>query len=279
MSLLAERVEALVPSRELLGSLTMRELRGKYKGSVLGWGWSLLNPLATMAVFTVVFHFVLRIPPPPGADGLRSYPLFLLCGLLPWNFLSAVLGGGMASLVGNGNLIKKTYFPRQLLVGAVVTSTAVTFGIEMAVLVVVLVLAGNIPLLWIPSALLFMVALAVFALGLALALSVANVYFRDTTYLVGILLQLWFYATPIIYPIQQLTASPRAADLAARYHLVTLYRLNPMTDIVEGIREALYSHTMLAWPWTLYAVGSAAVVGWGGWRAFARLEGRLAEEL
>ena len=101
-------------SRDLFVNLTLRELRGKYKRSVLGWGWSLLNPLATMIIFTAVFAVLLRAEPDPGdPSGLDVFALFLLCGLLPWNYLSNGMNGGMGTLVGNANLIKKVYFARQ----------------------------------------------------------------------------------------------------------------------------------------------------------------------
>jgi len=273
MTALAE----LTASRELLANLTLRELRGKYKGSALGWGWSLVNPVATMLVFTVVFHFVLRVKPPAGANGVTSYPLFLLCGLLPWTFLSNSITGGMSALIGNANLIKKTYFPRELLVAATVGSFGVSFLIEMAVLCTVFVLFGSVPFLWLPAALLMMLLLAAFTTGLTLAMSVLNVYFRDTQHFATIFLQLWFYATPVIYPITQLTDSHSA--LVGRYHLVSIYRLNPMTDFVEGIRDALYTHRLGQVGWLGYAAVGAVATFAGGYRMFNGFERRLAEEL
>src|SRR5690349_14704773 len=106
-------------SRDLFVNLTLRELRGKYKRSVLGWGWSMLSPLATMIVFSVVFRFFLKVPIPVGdPSGLKVYAFFLLGALLPFNLLSNALNGGMTSLLGNANLIKKVYFPRELLTAA-----------------------------------------------------------------------------------------------------------------------------------------------------------------
>src|SRR3954451_15687852 len=110
-------------SGDLLVNLTQRELRSKYKRSVLGWGWSLLNPLASMVIFTVVFAVLLKQKPDVGnPSGLKLFPLFLLCGLLPWNFLANSMNGGMSTLVGNANLVKKVYFPREVLVAANVAS-------------------------------------------------------------------------------------------------------------------------------------------------------------
>src|SRR5438874_10241773 len=110
------KLSELSESRDLMVNLTLRELRGKYKRSVLGWAWSLLNPLAIMGIFTVVFGVILKIPPYKGnPSGLHNFAFFLLCGFLPFNFLSNCMSGGMGTLVVNANLIKKTYFPREVL--------------------------------------------------------------------------------------------------------------------------------------------------------------------
>ena len=147
----------VVGSRDLFVNLTLRELRGKYKRSFLGWAWSLLNPLATMAIFTLVFSVLLKSNPPPGdPSGLHVFALFLLCGLLPWNYLSNSMTGGMYTLVGNANLIKKVYFPREVLVAANVTSWLFSLLIEMAVLLVALLAFGNMVLPWLPVVLVLM---------------------------------------------------------------------------------------------------------------------------
>ena len=122
-------------SRELLVNLTMREVRGKYKRTALGQLWSLINPLAMMLIFTAVFGLVLKIKIDPGSpSGLNIFALWLVCALLPWNFMNSAVSGGMGSLVGNANLIKKVYFPRDALVASTVLSCDVTFLVELAVL-------------------------------------------------------------------------------------------------------------------------------------------------
>src|SRR5205814_7417312 len=124
-------------SRELLTNLTLRELRSKYKRSVLGWAWSLLNPLATMVIFTLVFSKLIGVRIPPGdPSGLHVFALFLLCGLLPWNYLSNSVNSGASVLVINGNLIKKVYFPRETLVAATTASWLFSLMIELGVLTV-----------------------------------------------------------------------------------------------------------------------------------------------
>jgi ABC-2 type transport system permease protein len=256
----------------------MRELRGKYKGTALGWFWSLLNPLAATVIFSVVFGAILRIVPPVGAEGVQSYTLFLLCALLPWNYFSAVVTGGMGSLVANGNLIKKTAFPRQLLVLAGSGALFVTFAIEMAVLAVALLVFGLNPLLWLAPTVLLMVLLAVFATGLGLVLSIANVYFRDSAHFVAIALQVLFYATPVIYPIT-LVSEVSPDSLVARLHVDDLYMANPLVHFVEAFRSLLYQHELPSVTTSAVVVGSAAASLLVGWAVFQRFSGRLAEEL
>ena len=268
----------LAARRELVLNLTQRELKGKYKRSALGWAWSLLNPLATMLIFTVVFRFVLRVPIPVGeSTGIRVFALWLLCGLLVWNLISNGMNGGIAALVGNANLIKKVYFPREALVISAVLALVMTLLIELGVLAVALAFFGNVVVLWLPVVVLLLVLVTTFTLGLALMLSVANVYFRDMQYFVAIFLQLWFYATPIIYPIE-LVEQQRGTEVLG-VSILTLYNLNPAVVFVEAFRDVLYD---LQWP-SLDRWG--AMLAWAlvslvvGVRVFRRFEGRLAEEL
>jgi len=259
----------LLGTRELLVNLTLRELRGKYKRSVLGWTWSLLNPLATMAIFTVVFAYFLKVQAPPGdPSGLDVFALYLLCGLLPWNFLSNGISGSMGALLGNSNLIKKVYFPREVLVIANVASWVVSLLIEMAVLAVVLMAFGNFVLPWLPAVLALVLIQTAFVVGLGLMFSVLNVYFRDVQHFVAILLQLWFYGTPIVYPLTYVPDNVRF-----------VYGLNPMVRFVEAYRDCLYDlrlPPLLDWA---YLVVVASITLAAGWIVFMRLEPKLAEEI
>jgi ABC-type polysaccharide/polyol phosphate export permease len=262
-------------SKDLLVNLTLRELRGMYKRSVLGWAWSMINPFANMLIFTLVFGYILKVAPTVGSpSGVDNYPAFLLCGMLAFNFMSNSLNGGMASLLGNAGLIKKVYFPREVLVAAMVLSLDVTFLIEMGVLCTYLVFLGSFVLPWILPALGVVVLLSIFCLGLALMFSVLNVYFRDLQYLVSIGLQLWFYATPIIYPITLVSN-----QLVNHPALMTAYRANPMVEFVSIFRSLLYDR---AFP----SLGSVAyVTAWSfglliiGYLIFRKFSWRLAEEL
>src|SRR5579859_2882061 len=175
-------------SRELFNNLTLRELRSKYKRSVLGWTWSMLNPLSTLLIFTVVFKLILKVKAPPGRpSGLNVFALYLLCGLLPFNYFQNSVMGCIGSLVANANLIKKTYFPRELLPAANVGSNLVSHLIEMSLLLVALIGFGNEKaILYLTVVVGLIILLSRFSLGLGLMLSVLNVYFRDVQHLMGI---------------------------------------------------------------------------------------------
>lgn len=265
-------------SRELMGNLTLRELRSKYKRSLLGWAWSLLNPLATMLVYTLVFGFFLRVTPPRGEpSGLKNFAFYLMCGLLAWNFFTAGVMGSIGTLIGNANLVKKTYFPRELLVGSLVAAAVVSFLIEIGLLTVALLLFGNVVLPFLPVALVLVGLLTLFTLGLGLAFSVLNVYFRDVQHLVNILFQVWFYLTPIVYPISFV---PQHAVIFGR-NLPTraLLELNPMVGFVESFRDLLYDLRMPPLGMLAYLTFTSVAVFGAGLYLFGRLEGRLAEEL
>lgn len=271
-------VSELVESRDLLVNLILRELRGKYKRSVLGWAWSMLNPLATMAIFSIVFKVFLKIQIPDGdPSGLNNFPAYLLCGLLPWNFLANGMNASMGTLLGNAGLIKKVYFPRQILVYATVGSLGVDFLIEVGVLSAFILVLGNMILPWLVPALVLMVILAVFVIGIGLVVSVINVYFRDLQYLVGIALQFWFYSTPIVYPI---TLVPESKIVHGwDVHVRTIYSLNPMVRFVEGFRDVFYDLRMPALTSVLYMLAWAIIMLVVGITMFRRFEPRLAEEL
>ena len=267
-------VAEIVESRELIVNLTLRELRGRYKRSVLGWTWSLLNPLSTVVIYSIVFGVLLNGNPPKGdPSGLHNFTVWLLCGLLPWNFFGGSLNGAMGVLTGNAGLIRKVYFPREGLVLSFVASMLVTFLIEMAVLLVILVIYGNNIWPWLPLVAVLMAVQTVFVTGFSLALAVLNVYFRDIQYLVGaILLQAWFFLTPIVYGVDLVNG--KASKPVAR-----LYTFNPMVRYVETYRDLLYDNRGPTLVNCVYLIGTAAIVLAIGMAIFRRYESRLAEEL
>jgi ABC-type polysaccharide/polyol phosphate export permease len=264
-------------SRDLLVNLTLREIRGKYKRTALGQVWSLVNPIAQMATYSVVFAILLKAKPPSGdPSGLNIFALWLSCGLLPWLFFSNAVTTGMSVLVTNANLINKVYFPRETLVIANVLSWLFTHCIEMSVLVVAVLIFGGSPLPFLPVTIFFMFLMAVFALGVSLLLSIANVYFRDTQHFVAILMQLWFYLTPIVYPI---SIVEKEAARHKQAWWVDIYRLNPIERFTEVFRNTIYDGRLPSLSNTLVIVGVSGATLVVGYRLFKRYEGRLAEEL
>ena len=260
----------------------MREVRGQYKRTFLGQLWSLANPLAQMVIYTFVFAFIFRAQPEPGnPSGLNVFALWLMCGLLPWTFFATVVNRGMGSIVENAGLIQKVYFSRIVLPLSVVGSSAYNWVFEMGVLLAALLIYGSFIWPWIPILIFAMALLAIFAAGLGMALSVANVHFRDTQYFVGIILNFWMYLTPIMYPITLIaTQSNRIGPLLGTdLTLLDIYRWNPMGRFVEVFRNILYDNR---WP-TLdnisYIVIAAALSFSLGMWIFAKNERGLAEAL
>lgn len=269
------RLTNFAAARSLLINLTLRENRSKYKRSALGWAWSMINPIATMLVFTFVFRLVFRIPPPTGdPSGLENFGFFLICGLLPWNFLAAGLTGATGSIVGNAGLIKKVYFTRAVLPASSVLSWNTNLLIELGVLSFALIFVGQWVFLYLPAAILVIILQMFFVLGIGLALSALNVYFRDIEHFLSILLLLWFYATPIIYPVSYVMDNP-SINGAMR----TIYLMNPMVHFIEAYRAIFYHLRSPGAEQFLYMFISAAVTMSVGMWLFRKLESKFAEEL
>jgi len=269
-------VRELLASHELLGNLTLREIRSKYRGTALGQGWSLLHPIAFLTVYSMVFSFVLRVEPPTGSpSGLHSFVLWLATALLPFLFFSAVVTSGMGALVGNANLVQKVYFPRETLVLSTALSCLVTFLIEYTVLhVAVASFGGSVSPLRVLMTLVLVAMLFLFSVGLALAASVINVFFRDTQHLMTIVMQALLYATPVIYPISLVSA--RLDDDSVAFQL---YTLNPLAKFAACFRDTVYDGRMPDLGTVGYLAGVTAVVLVCGHVLFRVVEGSLAEEL
>ncbi len=271
-------------SRELLANLTLREVRGKYKRTALGQGWSLLNPLVSLAIYSLVFGLLLRADPPVGdPSGLDVFALWLAAALLPWTFFSGAVLAGVQSLLLNANLVKKVYFPRELLVVSSVLSFVVTLSVELGALVVLLVVAGANPLPWLPLVVVAVVLLTAFALGLSLLLSISNVYFRDTGHLAALVFQFWFYLTPVVYPATLVDSVVEERGglhvLGVRLPVDHLYGLNPMQRFSDVFRALLYDNRLPDWQdWAACAVVAALALALGV-TVFRRFAPRLAEEL
>jgi ABC-type polysaccharide/polyol phosphate export permease len=271
--LLVNQLTELRRSKNLLWNLTLRELRSKYRRSFLGWAWSMLNPLSNMVIYWFVFGVVFGAVALEGdPSGLKNYALYLLSGLLPWGFFSLVTNLGLGSLIGNAGLVRKVFFAWETLVFAQVIFSFVQFCIEMSLLCVALIVVGNPILPWIPVAFLLMLLLAVYASGFALAVSVGAVFFRDLRYLWTILIQVMFFATPIIY-------SPDKLDGKLHPFLEFIFHWNPMAVFIQSFRHLLYDGRAPEVGHILYLACAAVVSFIGGWAIFVKLSRRLAEEV
>lgn len=218
--------------RGLVLNLVLRDLKSRYKRSVLGFLWSLLNPLAMMMVFTVVFTVVMP-------SQIENYPIFLLCGLLPWNFFTGALMVSMNSVAGNANLVKKVYFPREVLPISSVLASLVNFLLGMAVLMVVLIFFGGNFSQWLWLLPIVILIQTCFTLGVALFLSAVSVYYRDTLMIMDVVLLAWFFLTPVVYAIDILPKAHEifglTVDLQRLMHIV-----NPMASLIAAYRDLLY---------------------------------------
>jgi ABC-type polysaccharide/polyol phosphate export permease len=247
--------------RPLIVNFARRDLQARYKGTLLGFAWSLVVPIATLLTYSLVFGVVFRQDPPLMGNGKKpSFFIFLFSGLVPWGMYSVTLGTSIASLLGNGPLMKKIYFPAYASVFGSVAATFYQSLIEVLALVAVLVIVGNIGLTWLVLVAWFAL-FALFVGALALMLSVLNVHLRDTAYLVGIVIQLQFYMTPIIYLPSQVPGSKFGIPLRG------LIRHQPMAIFIELFRSLIYELRMgrgVAWAmavfWTALAVAGAAFV-------------------
>jgi ABC-2 type transport system permease protein len=269
-------------SRELLQNLTTREVRGKYRRTALGQLWSLANPIAAIVIYTFIFSFIFRLPAQVGdPSGLNNYALWLVCGLLPWLFFNRVLALGTDSLVSNAGLIQKVYFPRIVLPLSLTNATFFTWALEMGVLVLALSLLGAFVLPWIPLIVVFMVVFAVFSVGLGMIFSIINVYFRDLAYLLTIVLQFWFYLTPILYPIELVVTQSEQLGLllGTPLTLLDVYSLNPVQGFIEIFRNLLYDNRMPELATVVVALGWAIVAFVAGAWMYAKKEKQLAELL
>jgi ABC-type polysaccharide/polyol phosphate export permease len=272
-SFIVQQLTELRRSQNLLWNLTLRELRSKYRRSFLGWAWSMLNPLSNMVIYWFVFGVVFGATAPTGnPSGIQVYALYLLSGILPWGFFALVTNLGLGSLLGNSGLVKKVYFAWETLVFAQVIFSFVQFCIEMTLLCVALLIVGSPIAPWIPVAFLLMLLLAVYAAGFALALSTLAVYFRDLRYLWTIIIQVMFFATPIIYTPDKIAGKvPPILEFILHW--------NPMAVFILSFRHLLYSGRAPEWGHIAYLLVASVVVFVGGWTIFVKQSRRLAEEL
>jgi len=252
---------ALWHYRELLYFLVWRDIKVRYKQTVLGVGWAIIQPLMMMVVFTLVFGRFAKIP----SDGL-PYPIFAFAALLPWTYFSEALNRASVSVVNETNLVQKIYFPRLLLPISGVVTPLVDFVPAFGVFLVMMVWYGILPA-WSVCALPIFVLLALLtALSVSLWLSALNVKYRDVKHTIPFLVQLWLYASPVVYPISLVPQEWRV-----------LYSLNPMAGVVEGFRWALLNKESPDFAVVAVSAGVVVALLVGGLTFFNRMEQTFAD--
>lgn len=248
--------------REMIFSLVKRELRGRYKGSALGFLWTFLNPLLQLLVYTMVFSVIMR-------SGIEKYYIFLFVALVPWMFFSASVTGGATSIQASADMVKKIYFPREVMPIAYVTSAFVNMLLTFVVVFAVLIITGfgiNIQaLLFLPV---IMIVEYILALGIALLTSALTVYFRDLAYILGIVTMAWQFLTPVMYAQEMVPES-----------LLPIWNLNPMTPVIQAYRTILYYKEIPQLETLIHAALLGILVLVVGYIAFRKLQKGFAEEL
>ncbi|HWW54287.1 MAG TPA: ABC transporter permease [Acidimicrobiales bacterium] len=282
---LRSRVGDILRYRELIVALIRKELRVRYKNSVLGFVWSLVNPAVTIGVFYVLFSLVLN-------NSIPYFVLFLMSGVLVWNMFNNGLAASVGSIVGNAPLVKKVWFPREIFPLVAVGAAFIDFLIQSSVLVVAFAaMRWRIGWSYLPLIPLALIAALLFTTALALWLAAVNVRYRDMQHFLGIALMVWFWGTPIIYPFEQV------AHKLSSHGLSWLPLLNPYAIVTLSFQRALYNRTSVHTSrttitpmmpnhgelWYVALLGLlilvSIVLGLGAWHVFRRLEGDFAEEL
>lgn len=248
--------------REMLFSLVRRDLRGRYKGSVLGFLWTFLNPLLQLVVYTIVFSIILP-------TDIEKYYLHLFVALVPWIFFSTSLTGGAGCILAQQEMVKKIYFPREILPLSYVVSQFV--NMLLSFLVVFLVIIGTGHEINVAAFCCLPVVMAVefiLALGVAMLASAVTVYIRDLEYILGILVLAWQFLTPVMYPVSIVPEK-----------MMWLFHLNPMTSVTEAYRQILYYARVPQLGTLTNVILTGIIVLAIGWVSFARLKKGFAEEL
>ncbi len=257
-----ERIKELYAYREMIFSLVKRDLKGRYKGSVLGFLWTFLNPLFQLVVYTMVFSVIMK-------TGIKDYYLYLFVALIPWIFFSTCLTGGSNCILAQQDMVKKIYFPREVLPVAYVTSQFVNMLLSFLVIFAVLVSVNytlNLQaILYLP---LIMAIEYILSLGLTMLMGALTVYLRDLEYILGILAMAWQFLTLVMYSMEQV---PEEIQWA--------FTLNPMTYIITSYRDILYYAKLPKMETLLSAVVFGAAVLSIGWIVFIRLQKSFVEEL
>lgn len=256
------KIKEIYEYRLMVYSLVKRDLRGKYKGSVLGFMWTFVNPLLQLLVYNMVFSIIMRA-------GVEKFYLYLFVGLIPWLFFSAAITGGSTCIIAQKDLIKKIRFPREIIPISYVTSQFVNMLLSFIVVIIVSVVSGvKLTVGGILCLPVIMLVEYMMALGIALISSSLTVYFRDLEHILAIVAMAWLYATPICYP-----------ETMVPEKYLSLYRLNPVTPVVNAYRDVLYYGKTPDLTTLLLAAGIGLITIILGVLIFGKLQRRFAEEL
>lgn len=250
----------------ILGNVK-REFQSKYRNSLLGAAWTILNPLAMIIVYTVIFSQLMKAKL-PGATSSFGYSIYLCAGSLTWGLFAEIVGRGQNVFLDNANLLKKINFPRLCLPATIVCNSLLNFGIIFGLFTIFLIGSGNFPGIAFLALIPVLLVLVLFAIGLGITIGVLNVFFRDVGQFFSIFLQFWFWLTPIVYPLGALPPSVHR-----------LIRLNPMTGVVSSCQTILVKGLWPDWLSLLPALILAAVFLAFGMRLFRRHAGEMVDEL
>jgi ABC-type polysaccharide/polyol phosphate export systems, permease component len=255
-------LKELYAYRQMIYSLVRRDLRGRYKGSVLGFLWTFLNPLFQLIVYTLVFSVILK-------TGIEKYYLFLFVGLVPWLFFGTCLTGGSSCIWAQQDMVKKIYFPREVLPVSFVISQFVNMLLTFIIIFIVVLFSGVglnfIALLYLPA---IMLIEFVLALGIAMLSSALTVYFRDLEYILGIIGMVWMYLTPVMYSQESIPKE-----------ILPIFKCNPMAPIITAYRDILYYKKTPEMNTLLEAIFMGLLVVFIGSLSFSKLKRHFAEEL
>lgn len=255
------KVKEVYKYRHMLFTLVKQDLQGRYKGSIFGFLWTLLNPLFMLLIYSIVFQFVFK-------SNIEYYPIYLFVSLMPWNAFNSMIGGGTTCVSNNASIIKKVYFPREVLPLSVIISNTIQYCFSLVITIIAIMVSGvglSFNALFLPLIILVQVT---FAFGLILMLSAANVYVRDVQYMMNPIMMIWMYASPILYSI---TMVPEK--------WLWLYKLNPMVSILQGYQNILYDQTLPDFKSLGIVFLVSLVICVIGYLIFNKLQRRFAEEV
>lgn len=257
-----QKIKDIYAYRDMISSLVRRELRGRYKGSVLGFLWTYINPLCQVIVYSAVFSVIFRV-------NIEKFYLYLIIGMMPWTFFNTAVQGGATCVRAQSDMVQKIYFPREVIPISYVTSAFVNMLLSFIIVFGAVIISGFgfkwQALIYLPLIMFFEYLLA---LGIAFIVSAITVYFRDLEQIISVIMMAWIYVTPIMYNMDYVPEKYR-----------TLVVLNPMTPIVEVYHQILYYRMIPTTNYLLLAGGTSVLIFLIGAFVFAKIERNFAEEL